>query len=118
MAVPFSSVFSTEPSSAERPQYFNYCRQAGKQPLESDEPVLLYPKIPDSKHAGRGRCVAFEKYDGTNLHWTWNAEFGWIRFGTRRDDFDLFGKGIADFHAAHPGLENVAEKSAMPLPNR
>ena len=67
------------------------------------------PRSPDSKHVGSGRCLAFEKYDGTNLHWTWTAEFGWIRFGTRRDDFDLFGKGIADFHTAHPGLEDVVD---------
>src|SRR3712207_8134788 len=34
-------------------------------------------------------CIAFEKVDGTNLHWDWDREFGWHAFGTRRDDFNL-----------------------------
>jgi hypothetical protein len=28
--------------------------------------------------------VAFEKYDGTNLHRDWDRDFGWHSFGTRR----------------------------------
>jgi hypothetical protein len=69
--------------------------------------ALTYPKIPGSKHAPSGRCVAFEKYDGTNLHWDWDHEFGWVTFGTRRDSFNLDGTGIAEFHAAHPGLDEA-----------
>jgi hypothetical protein len=71
--------------------------------------TLAYPKIPDSKRAPSGRCVAFEKYDGTNLHWVWDREFGWDTFGTRRDSFALDRRGIAEFHAAHPGLEEAAD---------
>src|SRR3954469_19082169 len=67
--------------------------------------MLAYPKVPGSKGAPAGRCLAFEKYDGTNLHWVWDREFGWIRFGTRRDSFYLDGRGTPDFHAAHPGLD-------------
>jgi hypothetical protein len=48
--------------------------------------------------------VAFEKYDGTNLHWVWDREFGWITFGTRRDSFSLDDRGAEEFAAAHPGL--------------
>ncbi len=68
---------------------------------------LAYPKIPGSKNAPSGRCVAFEKYDGTNLHWDWDHEFGWVTFGTRRDSFHLDTTGVAEFHAAHPGLDDA-----------
>jgi hypothetical protein len=70
---------------------------------------LVYPKIPDSKNCPWERCIAFEKYDGTNLHWVWNVQLGWYAFGTRRDRFDLDEQGIAQFHAAHPGLEEAPE---------
>ena len=70
---------------------------------------LVYPKIPGSGSAPSGRCVAFEKYDGTNLHWAWDREYGWITFGTRRDSFYLDARGVADFRAAHPGLEEAAD---------
>jgi hypothetical protein len=66
---------------------------------------LAYPKIPDSKNVPLAKCVAFEKYDGTNLHWIWEPELGWYAFGTRRDRFDLDDRGIAEFNAVHPGLE-------------
>jgi hypothetical protein len=70
---------------------------------------LVYPKMPGSKDSPLEKCIAFEKYDGTNLHWVRDAEMGWYAFGTRRDRFDLDEKGIADFNAAHPGLEAAAE---------
>lgn len=70
---------------------------------------LAYPKIPDSKNSPLEKCVAFKKYDGTNLHWVWETELGWYAFGTRRDRFDLDDMGIAEFNAAHPGLEEAAE---------
>jgi hypothetical protein len=66
--------------------------------------VLYYPKIPGSRDAPAGRCVAFEKYDGTNLHWDWDREFGWHSFGTRRDEYDLSDAGVARFTAAHAHL--------------
>jgi hypothetical protein len=68
---------------------------------------LIYPKIPGSKSAPSGRCIAFEKYDGTNLHWVWHREYGWTDFGTRRDSFALDRAGMADFASAHPGLEEA-----------
>lgn len=70
---------------------------------------LAYPKIPGSKNSPLDKCIAFEKYDGTNLHWVWDAELGWYAFGTRRDRFDLDDRGIAEFNAAHPGLEEAAD---------
>lgn len=69
---------------------------------------LVYPKMPGSSQAPLSRCVAFEKYDGTNLHWVWERELGWYAFGTRRDRFDLDEQGVAEFAAAHPGLEDAA----------
>lgn len=66
--------------------------------------MLYYPKIPCSRGCPGGRCVAFEKYDGTNLHWSWDRDFGWHGFGTRRDEFDLSFRGVDSFVQAHPGL--------------
>jgi hypothetical protein len=55
------------------------------------------PKILGSRRCPGGRCVAFEKHDGTNLHWEWDREFGWHSFGTRRDEFTLPKIGIEQF---------------------
>jgi len=72
---------------------------------------LVYPKIQDSTACPLKKCIVFEKYDGTNLHWVWNK--GWTHFGTRRDRFELNEEGIAEFNAAHPGLEE-----AVPIFNK
>jgi hypothetical protein len=81
--------------------------------------MLYYPKIPGGAAAPLGKCVAFDKLDGTNLHWCWEREFGWHAFGTRRDEFNLTAGGIAAFDTAHPGLERAAptflETLAEPL---
>src|SRR5262249_34433573 len=71
--------------------------------------VLHYPKLEDSSAAQLGPCVAFDKIDGTNLHWDWDRDFGWHAFGTRRDLFDLTPAGIEAFHAAHPGLADCVD---------
>ena len=72
---------------------------------------LSYPKIKGSKEIEHYNCscIAFEKYDGTNLHWVWERELGWYAFGTRRSRFDLDKKGIDDFNIAHPGLEKASD---------
>jgi hypothetical protein len=70
--------------------------------------MLHYPKIPDATGCPGGRCIAFEKYDGTNLHWDWDREFGWHAFGTRRDSFNLTPAGIRAFEDAHPNLAGAA----------
>lgn len=74
--------------------------------------MLFYPKIPGSRNCPDGRCVAFEKYDGTNLHWTWDpaeqvTTDGWASFGTRRDDFPVDPTGVEAFAGAHPELAAV-----------
>ena len=70
---------------------------------------LSYPRIPGSSAAPLERCVAFEKYDGTNLHWVWERELGWYAFGTRRNRYDLDELGIAEFHAAHRGYPDAVD---------
>lgn len=69
--------------------------------------MLHYPKIPGSRNAPDGRCIAFEKYDGTNLHWDWDRDFGWHSFGTRRDAFNLTEAGVAEFGDRHAHLREA-----------
>jgi hypothetical protein len=69
--------------------------------------LLHYPKVPGSRGCPAGRCVAFEKYDGTNLHWDWDRDFAWHAFGTRRDQFNLLPAGIEQFTHAHPHLHEA-----------
>jgi len=71
--------------------------------------MLHYPKMPGSRDCPDGPCVAFEKYDGTNLHWEWERHFGWHSFGARRDEFNLTPVGIEAFNRAHPNLSGSAE---------
>ncbi len=48
-----------------------------------------YPEIPGSRKAPLGRpCIAFVKYDGSNLRWEWSPKRGWHKFGTRTELFD------------------------------
>jgi hypothetical protein len=71
--------------------------------------VLHYPKIPGSRNAPDGKCIAFEKYDGTNLHWDWDQDFGWHAFGTRRDAFNLTEIGVAQFAQQHAHLRQCVD---------
>ncbi len=70
---------------------------------------LYYPKMPNTRNCPGGRCVAFVKYDGTNLHFAWNRDFGWHAFGTRRDEFNLTEQGISEFQLAHPNLQECVD---------
>lgn len=69
---------------------------------------LIYPKIPENSDKFHGKCIAFEKYDGTNMHWTWNIADGW-RFGTRRTQFLLNKSGVNDFVKEHSELVNAPQ---------
>jgi hypothetical protein len=71
--------------------------------------MLHYPKIPGSRGCPNGRCLAFEKYDGTNLHWDWDRDFGWHAFGTRRDEFNLTEAGVEQFVRLHAHLWQCVE---------
>jgi hypothetical protein len=79
--------------------------------------MLHYPKIPGSRHCPDGRCVAFEKYDGTNLHWDWDRDFSWHAFGTRRDEFALTRIGIDQFENTHAHLRQSVEVFQAGLAN-
>lgn len=68
---------------------------------------LIYPKIPENTNGFLDKCIAFEKYDGTNLHWCWNLQDGWHKFGTRRTQFSLNRIGIAEFAKEHYELGNA-----------
>jgi hypothetical protein len=70
---------------------------------------LVYPKMTDSKNCPLKQFYAYEKLDGTNIHWCWNQNDHWYAFGTRRDRFPLTEDGIREFNKAHPGLEDVAQ---------
>lgn len=51
--------------------------------------MLQYPSIDGASKAPIGKpCVAFYKYDGSNLRWEWSPKKGWNKFGTRRQMFD------------------------------
>lgn len=70
---------------------------------------LVYPKIPYDTQAPIKKCYAFEKLDGTNMHWFWNLSDGWHCFGTRRTQFPLHREGIAEFTKEHPELANAPQ---------
>ena len=78
---------------------------------------LAYPKIDGSSAAPLEHCVAFEKYDGTNLHWVWDRELGWYAFGMRRNRYDLDETGIAEFNKNHSGLPDAADIFLRDLAN-
>lgn len=65
---------------------------------------LAYPKIPDTLDCPLRQCIAFEKYDGTNIHWTFKPGEGWQEYGVRRDRYDINTTGVRAFEAAHPEL--------------
>lgn len=46
--------------------------------------MLQYPEIPGSSKAPLGKpCIAFYKYDGSNLRFEWTPKRGWYKFGSR-----------------------------------
>ncbi len=69
---------------------------------------LIYPKIPENSNKFLGKCWAFEKLDGTNMHWIWTMADGWHLFGTRRTQFKLSKEAIDEFNKIHPELANAA----------
>lgn len=75
--------------------------------------VPIYPKIPFyGKNTPFKQCIAYKKYDGTNLALHWNAEHGFQGIFTRRprkienDDPD-FESAISIFKELEPELEKA-----------
>lgn len=60
-----------------------------------------YPSILGPNKAPSLPCLAFYKYDGSNLRWEWSRKRGWNKFGTRKHLFDetdaVFGPAIPIF---------------------
>jgi hypothetical protein len=71
--------------------------------------MLHYPKIHPYRRGLVRPCVAFEKLDGTNLHWCWDRHEGWISFGTRRESFSLSMSGTDRFRATHRDLAQAVD---------
>lgn len=64
--------------------------------------MLQYPSILGVKKMPLGHpCVAFYKYDGSNLRFEWSPKKGWNKFGSRTQMIDIkhpvFGRGIELF---------------------
>lgn len=64
--------------------------------------MLQYPSINSWRKSPIGKpCVAFYKYDGSNLRWEWSPKRGWTKYGTRHQLFDestpLFNQAIELF---------------------
>ena len=59
--------------------------------------MLSYPSIPGWKKSRLGEpCLAFYKYDGSNLRWEWTPKKEWHKFGTRNQLFDASAKPYGD----------------------
>lgn len=64
--------------------------------------MLQYPTIQGWRKSPIGKpCIAFNKYDGSNLRWEYSPKQGWNKMGTRRCMFDkdtpLFNQAIELF---------------------
>lgn len=66
---------------------------------------LVYPKIGWTEYP-LTQCIAFEKYDGSNLHWVYQNK-NWIAFGTRRTQFMFNQVGQREFAQEHPELSEA-----------
>jgi len=63
--------------------------------------MKTYWEIQGPSKAPRQPCIAFHKYDGSNLRFEWTKKQGWWKFGTRHRLFDHtdteFGEAIQTF---------------------
>jgi hypothetical protein len=59
-------------------------------------------------------CIAFHKYDGSNLRFEWNNKRGWSKFGTRHRLFDKsdpeFGCAVDIFMQKYSGIEDIIKR--------
>lgn len=71
-----------------------------------------YPSIPPAIHHIGQPCIAFYKYDGSNLRFEYSKKAGWYKFGTRERLFDktdpVFGSAIDLFTNTYgQDIENI-----------
>ena len=81
-----------------------------------------YPEIPGAKKAPLGQpCIAFYKYDGSNLRWEWSKKRGWHKFGTRTELFSpkhpLWGQALPLFREIAHDIEDRIYASDWKLRN-
>jgi len=77
-----------------------------------------YPSIPNVTGFIGNPCIAFYKYDGSNLRFEWSRKGGWHKFGTRSRLFDKsdpeFGNAIEIFKNTYAqDLENIFKKNKL-----
>jgi len=70
---------------------------------------LVYPKIQGSKDHPSGKCILFEKIDGTNVHWVWSQTAGFNTFGLRRRQYSLNQEGKESFARNHAELSEATD---------
>jgi len=80
--------------------------------------IPTYPKIPwYDKLVPDKPCIAFEKYDGTNLAWHYNRQNGFQDFYTRRRSFDNsdadFGNACQLFSNYQAPLQKIYQNSYL-----
>lgn len=68
--------------------------------MQNEQEKKIYPKIPGSAKVPFEDCVAFVKYDGSNLHWQWQRG-QWVQFGTRRKSYPYTKAGKKEFNRTH-----------------
>ena len=71
-----------------------------------------YPHIVGPSKAPREHCIAFYKYDGSNVRFEWSKKRGWYKFGTRTqlidENVEIFGQAIPVFkNTLAEGIEKV-----------
>lgn len=78
--------------------------------------MYQYPSILGPNKAPHLPCIAFFKYDGSNLRWEWSKKRGWHKFGTRHclfnETHEVFGGAIDLFQKTYAdGLEKTIRDS-------
>lgn len=78
-----------------------------------------YPSIPKALNDFLDMdCIAFRKYDGTNIRAEWQKKKGWCKFATRGCLFDKtdknFGNAVPIFEQTHANLLEKAIKDNYP----
>ncbi len=77
--------------------------------------MKTYLSIPGPSKAPRQECVAFYKYDGSNIRAEWQRKTGWCKFGTRKR---LLDTSDPDFGTAIPCfMETYADDLAKVFTN-
>lgn len=76
-----------------------------------------YWEIPGPSKAPHSHCIAFYKYDGSNIRCEWSRKRGWYKFGSRKvliDDSSSLGEAIEIFKKTYADdLERIFIKNKV-----